>query len=137
VGLSSRRAPAELLAQPPGQRADHEVVGVLDHVAHEPVGDAPVQRDRVPVALVEVVAGADGGIAGAEGDRELRLALEADPQRLPVKRAQREDLAGDLEHRGLGPEREVLDRARMVQAPRTQLGGIHALVSGSTAGSAR
>ena len=63
------------------QAADDKVVGVLDHVAHELVGKAAVERDRVPVALVEVVAGADRGVARPQLDGELGLALDADLER--------------------------------------------------------
>ena len=56
---SGRSGPAELLLHPLRERADDQVVGVLDEVAHDLVGEAAVERDRVPVALVEVVAGAD------------------------------------------------------------------------------
>jgi hypothetical protein len=42
-----------------GEGADDEVVRVFDQVAHELVGKAAVERDRVPVAFVEVIAGAD------------------------------------------------------------------------------
>ena len=117
---------AELAPDPLRQRRDDEVVGVLDHVAHELVGDAPVQRDRVPMTLVEVPAGADRGVAVAERDGEIRLALDADLERRALQPAEGEDLAGDLEHRVLGPEREVLDRASLSEAPGAQLGRIHA-----------
>ena len=67
-----------MVASPLRERADDEVVGVLDQVAHELVGHAAVERDRVPVALVQVVARTYRRIALAQGDRELRLALDAD-----------------------------------------------------------
>ena len=59
---------AELLARRPGQLADDEVVRVLDQVAQKPVAEAAVDGDRVPVTLVEVVAGTDGGV-GRRGGR--------------------------------------------------------------------
>src|SRR5205807_9526764 len=54
---------AERLARGCGQLVDHEVPRVLHHVSHHPVVERPVERNRVPVALVEVVAGADRRIA--------------------------------------------------------------------------
>ena len=115
----------ELFASPFRERADDEGVGVLDQVAHELVGQAAVERDRVPVALVEVVARADRGMSLAEADRELRLALDAHFERREVQPAQREHLAGDLEHRWRRTEREVLDRPGLSQAPCTQVARIH------------
>src|SRR5688572_8532892 len=109
--------PAELLAGSSRERADDEVVGVLDQVADELVRQAAVERDRVPVALVQVVAGANRGIAGAQRDGELGLALDAHVERRSAERADGEDLARDLEDRGLGPEWELLDRARLLKAP--------------------
>ena len=79
---SVRAGPAEPVAGALRQRADDEVVGVLDEVADELVGQAAVERDRVPVALVEVIAGTDRGVAAPQRDGELRLALDADLERL-------------------------------------------------------
>src|SRR5215218_1016041 len=126
LGDRRLRRPAELLAHALGQRAHNEVVGVLDQVAHELIREAPVEHDRVPVALVEVIAGTDRGIAVPQADRQLRLALGAHLERRPVQRAEGEHLAGDLEHGVLGSEREVLDRPGLLEAPRPQLGRIHA-----------
>ena len=47
----------ELLARALRQSVGDEVVRVVDQVADEPVGKAAVERDRVSVSLVEVVAG--------------------------------------------------------------------------------
>ena len=52
-----RGLPAEVLAQALRQRAHDQVVRVLDQVSDELVGQTGVERDRVPVALVEVVSG--------------------------------------------------------------------------------
>jgi hypothetical protein len=53
----------ELLTDPLRERADDKVVRVFDQVAHELVGETAVERARVPVAFVEVIPGADRGIA--------------------------------------------------------------------------
>ena len=49
-----------------GSAATHEVVGVLDHVAHHRVRERAVERHRVPVPLVEVIAGPDLCVRGAQ-----------------------------------------------------------------------
>ena len=58
--LALARRPPERGLHPLRHPRDHEVVGVLDHVEDELVGHLAVDLDRVPVALVEVVAGPDG-----------------------------------------------------------------------------
>jgi hypothetical protein len=73
--LAGFRRPAELPAHALRESADDEVVRVLDQVAHELVAKAAVDRDRVPVPLVEVVAGADRVIAVSQLGGQLRLAL--------------------------------------------------------------
>src|SRR5918998_1986566 len=120
------RRPAELVAHAPGEGADDEVVRVFDQVAYEPIGKAAVERDRVPVAFVQVIAGADRWIALAKGNRQPRLALDAHLKGPAAQRAQGEHLASDLEHGDLGPEGEVLDRAGLPEAPRPQFGRVHA-----------
>src|SRR3954471_13992710 len=92
----SDAGPVELQLHALGQAADDEVVGVLDHVAHEALRQAAVDRDGVPVALVEVPSRLYGCVRGAQLDGELRLALEADRQRLAAQEAQGEHLPGDL-----------------------------------------
>src|SRR4051812_22401098 len=69
VSVSRAGRPAETVAHAGGQRAHHEVVRVFDQVAHELVGQAAIQRKRVPVALVEVIAGPDCAVAGAAAAR--------------------------------------------------------------------
>jgi hypothetical protein len=108
-----------------GQRGDHQVVGVAEQVGHHVVGQRAVQRDRVPVPLVQVVAGRDGGIGGAQLDRELGVALDAQLQRLAVEVAGREHLPLDLEDRHLVPERELLPGAGKRQALRLELVFVH------------
>src|SRR3954447_19563414 len=76
----------------------HEVVAVLDQVADERVGRIRAEGHRDPVALVEVVAGDDRIVPRAQEFPDLRLALEADVQRVGRQRRDREDLAADLEH---------------------------------------
>src|SRR3954452_13174937 len=103
------RRPSELLTRALWEGADDEVVRVLDQVTHELIREAAVDRDRVPVALVQVVAGADRVVAVPQADRHVRLALDAHLQGRAANRAQGEHLAGDLEHRMLGSEWKVLD----------------------------
>src|SRR3954464_1345639 len=83
-------AEPELLARAARESVGHEVVRVLDHVANELVRQAAVERDRVPVALVQVVAGADRAVGDPELNGELRLALDADLERRAVQCAQGE-----------------------------------------------
>src|ERR687892_147607 len=89
--------------------------------------------DKVALGLLDdhvhhcvMGAGTDRGIAVAQRDRQVRLALDAHLERRANESAEGEHLAGDLEHGRLGPEREVLDRPGLPNAPRTQLGRIHA-----------
>src|SRR3954470_8013708 len=126
VSVSRAGRPAETVAHARGQRAHHEVVGVFDQVAHELVGQAAIQRERVPVALVEVIAGPDRAVAGAQLQREVGLTLDADFERRAVQRAEREHLAGDLEHRMLWAERQLLAGYRLLEAPGPQLARVHA-----------
>src|SRR6266540_6822520 len=72
--------PPDARSLPSRQPRDHEVVAVLEQLEERLVGDRPVEGDRDPMALVEVVARLDRGIGGAQSLPELRLALEADPQ---------------------------------------------------------
>src|SRR5688572_29074456 len=99
------RWPAKLRLDAFRQLAHDEVVRVLDQIADEPVRQAAVERDRVPVALVQVVAGPDRGIGVPQLGGELRLALHAHLERLTVERAQSEHLPVDLEHGVLRCER--------------------------------
>lgn len=80
VGLRDVGRPAELRADASRKCADDEIVGVLDEVADELLGEAAIQRDRVPVAFVEVVAGRDRGIAVSQ----LMLVIGRPARRRPV-----------------------------------------------------
>ena len=86
-----------------GRRAHDQVVGVLDEVADHRLGQPAVELDRVPVALVEVVAGVIAAwprAARASSGSHLRLTAAARP---PAR--DREDLPAHLEHGRLGRER--------------------------------
>src|SRR2546421_9045314 len=120
AGVLVSAAPPDEGSLPGRQPCDHEVVAVLEQLEDRLVGNRPVEGDRDPVALVEVVAGLDGRIRGAQSFRQVRLAPEADPQRARLERAEREHLAAHLEHRRLLAERELLRRIRAFQAPASQ-----------------
>src|SRR4051794_7707266 len=106
IDVSGVNTPAERTLTRAGQRADHEVVGILDQVHDRLIGEGAVDDHRVPVALVQVVARDDGGMRLAELLRQSGLAFEADAQRLCGEAREGEDLAAHLEHRVLGTERE-------------------------------
>ena len=88
--------PAQLRLNALRQAGHDEVVGVLDHVEHEPVGHAAVDLDGVPVALVEVVAGADRRVGVAQLLGERGLAFEADRERASFSGASANTLPGTL-----------------------------------------
>jgi len=77
------------------------------------------------VPLVQVIAGRDGRVRRAELDRQVRVALDAELQRLGVEVGCREHLPADLEDRHLVPEREILHRAGQRQACRLELMLVH------------
>ena len=87
-----------------------------------------------PVALVQVVAGADRRVAVPQLDGELRLALHAHLERLTLQRTQREHLPGHLEHGVLRSEREVLDRSVLLKTPSPQLFRFQAAIVPGTIG---
>jgi hypothetical protein len=86
--VSASARPAELLARALGEPAHHEVVGVLDEIADELVGHGAVQREGVPVPLVQVVAGPDRRVGAAELDGRVGFAFHAHLERAAVQRAQ-------------------------------------------------
>src|SRR5215471_5968003 len=102
-----------------------QVVAACDELAHELVGRRAAARHRQPVPLVQVVAGRDLVVRPAQLLTELRFALDADLQRRPLQRGDREHLPADLEHRRLGAERERLLRAGVLQAEPPELRGSH------------
>jgi hypothetical protein len=77
------------------------------------------------MALVEVVAGKHRRVRAAQRLGELGLTLEADPQRVCAELGEGEHLSRDLEHRGVGAERERLRRSGKREAVIAKLGGIH------------
>src|SRR4029077_10597755 len=91
--------------------ADDEVVGILDHLLYCLVGKRAIENHGVPVLLVEVVAGNDGRMRLAQGLRQSRLALDADPQRLLAEPRERKHLPSHLEDRRLGIEGKRLLRS--------------------------
>jgi hypothetical protein len=54
---------------------------MIDQVKKFILGHGAVERDGVPVPLVEVVARSDRAILAAQADREVRVAFEADAAR--------------------------------------------------------
>jgi hypothetical protein len=75
------------------------------------------------VALVEVVAGVDRLVRAPELVGQVGLALEAHLERPVLEPAESEHLPPDLEDRGLGAERELLDRAPEGKAQPPQRAG--------------
>ena len=74
---------AQLLPSRTWQPGDHEVVGVVDHGAHQVVLDRAVEVDGVPVPLVLVVAGTDPGVRRSQLEGSGRVALETTAGSLP------------------------------------------------------
>lgn len=83
---------------------------MLDHLLEVRVGDGLVELDGVPVALVCVIAGADGLVPGPKLERPRGIALEGDAPGLPGEKNESEHLVPDLEHGDVVSERVVLDR---------------------------
>src|SRR3954452_14499545 len=125
IGSLLQLVGAASLPRPAPSRAD-EVIAVLHQVADHVVARVVVERDRHPVALVEVVARDDRVVGLAQRLGQDRVALDADVERLAVQSRQGEHLSRDLEHRDAGREREVLDGAGHRQAPLAQLVRRHA-----------
>src|SRR5215468_2716422 len=65
--------------------ARHQVVATGDQLSNELVIGRPAEGDGQPVALVQVVAGLDLLVRPAQLLTELRLALDAHFQRLPLQ----------------------------------------------------
>src|SRR5215469_6086381 len=124
-GRSTR--PQKFLGGPAGlrKRGYDQVVGIAEQIVHHLVRQRAIQRDGVPVPLVQVVAGGDGRVTGPKLNRQIRIALETDLQRLAVKVGRGEHLPADLEYRHFVAEREVLDRSGKCQAIRLELMPIH------------
>jgi hypothetical protein len=105
---------AEGLPLVAGELGHHQLPGVVHQLRELVAGDRAVELDRVPVPLVQVVAGGDGRVALAQGLGQGGVAFEADAARLAAEGAEGEDPAADLEHGHVVAERVVLDRARPV-----------------------
>ena len=105
---------AEGLPLAAGELGHHQLPGVVHQLRELVAGDRAVELDRVPVPLVQVVAGGDGRVALAQGLGQGGVAFEADAARLAAEGAEGEDPAADLEHGHVVAERVVLDRARPV-----------------------
>src|SRR5579884_1194727 len=110
----------------PAELRPHEVVAVLDELHDEVVRDAAVEGDRQPVPLVQVVAGDDRAVGGAQPLAELRIALHAHAQRARRERREREHLLADLEDARLRSERELLAGAAVAQTLAAKLLRVHA-----------
>ena len=93
-----------------------EIVAVLDQVTDEGVRGVATERNRDPVALVQVVARNDRLVGGSEPRRHVRVALDADSKWRRPQRREGEDLAADLEGGSLRAERERLLRPGHRQA---------------------
>jgi hypothetical protein len=96
----------------PRQAADDELVGVVNHLSKLVIFDGAVELDGVPVALVEVVAGANRLVHGAQLERPIRVALEAHAAGIACKRDESEHPSVDLEHGDVVSKGIVLGRAR-------------------------
>jgi hypothetical protein len=59
---------------------------MIDQVKKFIVGHGAVERDCVPVPLVEVVARSDRGIASTQTSGQIRITLEADAPRRRTER---------------------------------------------------
>src|SRR5262245_24626852 len=81
------------------EAAQDELVGVIDHRSELCRHDGAVEFHRVPMAFVQVVAGANRCVPAAQFEGPLGVALEADAARRPEERDEREHLASDLEDR--------------------------------------
>lgn len=87
-----------------GEGGDDEGVGVGDEVAEKRGRQGAVDEDGVPVALVHVVAGADGFVAVAEGDGAGGVAFEVHSGRIVGGIGEGEDFAADFVDEDLGAE---------------------------------
>jgi predicted kinase len=103
-----RSLSTESFSRGPGQPGHDQRVGMVDQLKQFLIGHRAVQYHGIPVPLVQVVAGRDGGIAGAQALGQVRIALEAHAARRLAERDKREHPADDLEHRHLVAERVVL-----------------------------
>jgi hypothetical protein len=81
---------------------------VFDHLADVLCVDGAVQVDGVPVTLVRVVAGSDGGVSRAQLQHQGRVALEGHAARAAQEGDQREHPTPDLEDGHLVAEGVVL-----------------------------
>ena len=68
--------PAERAAPGHGEVADDEVVGVLDHVLDDLLGQRSVEDHGVPVPLVQVISGDYRRVCLSQRLGEARLTLE-------------------------------------------------------------
>lgn len=79
------------------QRADDEVIRVVDEITDELGGKRAIKNQGVPVALIHMIAGSDGFILVAQREGTLWVALEINPggktaatvlqtKRLPARR---------------------------------------------------
>src|SRR5215470_14844372 len=100
-----------------------------DELAHELVRRRAAAGHGQPVPLVQVIAGLDLVVRPPQLLTELRLALDAHLQRLPLQLGEREHLPAHLEHRCLGAEREGLLGTRELQAETAQLRCVYANAS--------
>src|SRR4051794_17017145 len=123
--LVRQGSPRQPLLLPFRQATHDEVVRVLDQVPHEPARQAPIESDRVPVALVQVVARADRRIRRPQLDRKLRLTFDTDRERRLLERTESKHLPRNLEHRSPRTKRKLLNRPGLAQTPTPQLSRVH------------
>ena len=88
----------------PGERGNHQVVGVIDHLPQESFRQGTVQGDRVPVALVHVVARRHGRMRRAQQFGPYGVAFQVERRTRVKPLGQGEELAQHLEHEHLGAE---------------------------------
>jgi hypothetical protein len=92
------------------EAAYDEIVGVVDHFSKFVLLDRAVQIHGIPVALIRVIAGANGWVSGAQVERQIWITLQVHAPRLPLERHQSEHPAADLEHGNALSKRVVLYR---------------------------
>jgi hypothetical protein len=105
--LCTSRAPrlAPRLARDLRGHSGHQIVRVVDQLGHERRGQGPVENQRVPVLLVQVVSRRDRREATSQERRSLRVGLQADHRALIVMADQCEHPACGFEDERRGPER--------------------------------
>ena len=124
-----RPAGLRLKLQPefPGQAGDHLVVGVVDPFEQQGIGNRAIEDHHVPVFLVEMPGGLNGGVAFAQFQGFFRVAFKADGGE-GIHIGQGKHLAHDLKHQGLLVEGEAFGDSLFGQAVVAEGLDIHSIV---------